>query len=68
MRLGRPSNPISKIASLGVRLLDGFEVIRDNIEGHLPSFMKAVGFVGIGNVSQIETMLGTLDFISAKKS
>ena len=64
---GRPSSLISKIMFTGVRFLDGFEVTRDNVEGRLPSFISKVGFVGLHDLSHIETMLGTLDLFSAKK-
>ena len=64
---GRPSSLISKIMFTGVRLLDGFEVTRDNVEGRLPSFINRVGFVKLHDLSHVETMLGTLDLFSAKK-
>lgn len=64
---GRPSNPFSKIAFMGVRLLDGFEVTRDNYEGRLPALINGVGFEGLDEHGHVETMLGTLDFLSAMK-
>lgn len=64
---GRPSNLVSRVMSLCVQLLDGLEVTRDNIEGRLPSFIKGVGFEEVNQLAQIETILGTLDFISARK-
>jgi hypothetical protein len=53
--------------SLSVRLLDGFEVTRDNFEGRLPSFIKRAGFMGLSELGHVETNIGTLDFMSAKK-
>ena len=64
---GRPSNSVSRVMSLCVQLLDGLEVTRDNIEGRLPSFIKGVGFEEVSQLGRVETVLGTLDFISAKK-
>lgn len=64
---GRPSNPVSRVMSLCVQLLDGLEVTRDNIEGRLPSFIKGAGFEELSSLGHLETVLGTLDFISAKK-
>ena len=64
---GRPSNSVSRVMSLCVQLLDGLEVTRDNIEGRLPSFIKGVGFEEVSQLGRVETVLGTMDFISAKK-
>ena len=64
---GRPSNSVSRAMSLCVQLLDGLEVTRDNIEGRLPSFIKGVGFEEVNQLGRVETILGTLHFISAKK-
>ena len=64
---GRPSNLFSKMMFLLVRLLDGFEVTRDNIEGRLPSYIESAGFVGLRELGHVKTNLGTLDFMSARK-
>ena len=64
---GRPSNWVSRVMFLCVQLLDGLEVTRDNIEGRLPSFIKEVGFEEVNQLGRVETVMGTLDFISAKK-
>ena len=64
---GRPSNSVSRVMSLCVQLLDGLEVTRDNIEGRLPSFIKEAGFEELSQLGHLETALGTLDFISARK-
>ena len=64
---GRPSNLLSRIKFLGVRLLDGFEVTRDNIEGRLPAYINGAGFVALEEPGHVETWFGTLDFLSAKK-
>lgn len=64
---GRPSNPVSRLMALFVQLLDGFEETRDNIKGRLPAFLKRAGFEDVKQLSHLETVFGTLDFISAKK-
>ena len=64
---GRPSNSVSRVMFLCVQLLDGLEVTRDNIEGRLPSFIKGAGFEEVSQLGHLETVLGTLDFISARK-
>lgn len=65
---GRPSNLLSKVMFTAVRLLDGFEVTQDNVHGRLSEFLGEVGFVDISVADHIETILGTLDLITAKKS
>ncbi len=64
---GRPSNLLLRMAFLGVRLLDGFEVTRDNLQGRLPAIIEQAGFVDVSVTRSVATMLGTLDLISAKK-
>ena len=64
---GRPYNLLSRMKFLSVRLLDGFEVTRDNIEGRLPAYINGVGFVALEEPGHVETWFGTLDFLSAKK-
>jgi len=64
---GPPSNLFSRVMSLSVRLLDGFEVTRDNFEGRLPAYIERVGFMGLSELGHVETNIGTLDFISANK-
>ncbi len=65
---GRPSNSVSRVMSLCVQFIDGLEVTRDNIEGRLPSLIKGAGFDDVSLLGRVETILGTLDFISAKKT
>lgn len=65
---GNPSNLLSKVMFTAVRLLDGFSVTQDNVDGRLSEFLGEAGFVDISVTDHIETMLGTLDLITAKKS
>ena len=37
---GRPQDLLMKLASLPVRLLDGFAPTRDNLEGNLPALLR----------------------------
>ena len=64
---GRPENLVLRAAFLGVRLLDGFEVTRDNVAGRLPLFIQKAGFGDVCVAGNVSTMLGTLDLIYAKK-
>jgi ubiquinone/menaquinone biosynthesis C-methylase UbiE len=64
---GRPSRFGLRLAFSLVRLLDGFEVTRDNARGRLPQMMKEAGFVDVNVTSTLTTALGTLDFVAAGK-
>lgn len=64
---GRPANLALRVAFLGVRLLDGFEVTRDNVNGRLPGIIEETGFDEVFVTGNVATMLGTLSLISAKK-
>jgi ubiquinone/menaquinone biosynthesis C-methylase UbiE len=65
---GRPSNAALRLSFSFVRILDGFEVTRDNAQGRLPQMMKVAGFTGVAVTSTLNTPLGTLDFIVAEKA
>jgi ubiquinone/menaquinone biosynthesis C-methylase UbiE len=64
---GRPSNLLMRGMFLMVRLLDGFEVTRDNAQGRLPQIIEQAGFAQVSVTGKLSTSLGTLDFISARK-
>lgn len=56
------------IAAMGfslVRLLDGFEVTRDNAEGRLPELVEEAGFVRVKTVQTINSPAGTIALIKA---
>lgn len=65
---GRPSNVALCLSFSLVRMLDGFEVTRDNARGRLPQIMKKAGFAGVTVRSSLTTALGTLDFLVAEKA
>ena len=65
---GRPVNFYAKIMFNAVRLLDGFKVTQDNVDGLLKSLIEEAGFCEVSEGGHIGTALGTLDLISAKRS
>jgi ubiquinone/menaquinone biosynthesis C-methylase UbiE len=65
---GRPSNFGLRLSFSLIRMLDGFEVTRDNARGRLPQMMMEAGFADVNVTSTLTTALGTLDFIVAGKS
>ncbi len=48
---------------LPIRLLDGFAVTADNIEGRLPHLVASAGFVDVAEVERFETVFGPLAVI-----
>ena len=65
---GRPTSLYTKLMFNAVRLLDGFDVTKDNVDGRLKLFIEEAGFYDVVVGGHMGTVLGTLDLISAKKS
>jgi SAM-dependent methyltransferase len=65
---GAGSTRYARAAFTTVRLLDGFDVTRDNAEGRLPTLMHAAGFHLIHETGRVETILGTLQLLAAQRS
>jgi len=65
---GRPANLALRVAFLGVQLLDGFEVTRENVEGRLPEIVAQAGFIEVSVTGSVTTMLGTIELIHARKT
>ncbi len=57
---GAPANTLMYVASLGIRLLDGAERTRTNLEGRLPDLMTSAGFVDVRETERWMTLFGTL--------
>ncbi len=64
---GKPANPVLRLTFCLVRVLDGFEVTRDNAQGRLPGFISDAGFKHVTVAGRVSTMLGTLDLITATR-
>ena len=64
---GPPANRFSSVKFTAVRLLDGFDVTRDSIDGRLPVFIQEAGFCDIRLSGHVKTMLGTLVIMTAYK-
>jgi SAM-dependent methyltransferase len=62
---GRPAGPLMRLMFLGVRLLDGFENTAAHARGELPGLVAAAGFVGVQADERFQTLLGTIQIISA---
>lgn len=64
---GPPSNALLGAAFGLVRLVDGFENTRDNVEGRLGSIFAQAGFVDVTRTGSWSTALGTVEIHRAKK-
>lgn len=62
---GPASGSYAKLAFTLVRMLDGFEVTLDNVEGRLPGFLRQAGFDPVRECGVLTTVLGTLHFMAA---
>lgn len=64
---GPPSNAWLGSAFALVRLIDGFENTRDNVEGRLGSIFAEAGFVEVTQTGSLSTALGTIAMHRASK-
>ena len=62
---GRPQNLLMRVAFFPVRLLDGMENTRDNVQGELTPLVRAAGFSRADKLSDFATPLGTISLIRA---
>lgn len=62
---GRPQNALMWVASLSIRLLDGFETTRDNVSGALVALLEEAGFRGAGETHREMTGFGMLSLYRA---
>ncbi len=63
---GKPSSLYHRISFGMVRLLDGFEVTRDNAEGRLPKIIESAGFEAVTVRREIAAPVGTLQLLTAR--
>jgi cyclopropane fatty-acyl-phospholipid synthase-like methyltransferase len=64
---GAPANPMMKALSVSIRILDGLETTRDNLDGALPAIFESGGLGQATERGQLSTIYGTLAFYSAVK-
>jgi ubiquinone/menaquinone biosynthesis C-methylase UbiE len=62
---GKPPDPLMAAAFLQVRLLDGFEVTRDNASGELPRIFERGGFTGVRESGRLRTLFGSVSIWDA---
>jgi ubiquinone/menaquinone biosynthesis C-methylase UbiE len=64
---GRPSDPLMRVLSVSIRLLDGFEPTRDNLAGGLPRIFEVAGLAGAAQTGRLRTAFGTMGFYRAER-
>ena len=62
---GRPHDPLMRLLSLSVRVLDGSATTRDSLAGALPSLLARAGFSDVAEKGAWRTPVGTLRLLSA---
>ena len=63
---GPPQDPVMALAFLGLRLFDGFENTRDNLEGTLPGIFEDAGLEQATQMRRLRTAVGTLALYRAR--
>ena len=66
--LGKSANPLTRVGAFLVQLLDGFETTSDSVAGRLPSLIAAAGFADVRTERRVNTPLGTIHLVSARKA
>jgi ubiquinone/menaquinone biosynthesis C-methylase UbiE len=64
---GKPNSLIMRFTFYIVQFLDGFKNTRANVEGRLPKLIQGAGFSHVEVSESIDTVLGTISIICAKK-
>lgn len=64
---GRPTGPMMRMMFLVVRITDGFEVTRDNVNGSMPTMLQDAGFEAVRENGAMNMLCGTVRFIAAVK-
>jgi SAM-dependent methyltransferase len=65
---GRPSNALIRAGFFLVQVLDGFANTRDHVGGRLPLLFQEAGFESVSVCRQIDTLLGTITLVGARKA
>jgi len=64
---GRPRDPLTRLAFLGLQVVDGFDGTRDHAAGRLPAFVAAAGFAAPEVTRRLRTVWGSLELLRAAR-
>ena len=62
---GAPRDPLMRLASLGIRALDGTSAV-DNLEGLLPQLLEQAGFDRVAERELLRTFFGSMTLLTAR--
>lgn len=62
---GRPHDPLMRMLSVSVRILDGSASTRDSLAGALPALLADAGFTEVIETGAWRTPIGTLRVLRA---
>ena len=62
---GAPRDPVMRIASMGIRLLDGAETTSDNLSGRLPTLLAEAGFHDVREQDVLRTPFGVMVLLTS---
>ena len=65
---GRPNSVLMKLLFYPIRILDGFDSTRDNVQGLLPGLFEEGGLERVSLREELRTIFGTLALYSANKA
>jgi len=63
----RPADPLMRVLSRSIMLLDGREQTEDNLRGRLPDLITAAGFSEVEHGRAYRTIYGTLALLQARR-
>lgn len=64
---GKPTNPVMRLAFLGVQILDGFATTADSVSGVLLELLRNDGFEKVETTECFSTLFGTMSLYCARK-
>ncbi len=64
---GRPQDPLMRVLSLSIRLLDGAEPTAENLSGELPRLLTGAGFAEVTEERRFRTPYGTMCLLAARR-
>jgi SAM-dependent methyltransferase len=65
--IGRPRGRVMDVALTPIRLVDGADRIKDNVDGRLPEFMLEAGFIEVAEAEPFRTPLGPVSIYRASR-
>jgi SAM-dependent methyltransferase len=65
--VGRPQDPLMRVAVLPVQILDGFDVTSGNVAGRVPATLREAGLDDVRVTDRLRAPIGTLEIVTARR-